>query len=268
MLWDDDMGWEIEEDLDWEDREALEEYRYWLDWADGVLNQDPEPGEASEAEAEVDLLPGPELPEEVLEALAEAPLAYGWSLTEALQELEQEAGMFLEGRVRVKLHLLRLLLGLLPLAEDEPLLKLRVREDAASEPRLVPLTKGDLRRVVEGWLELYALDFPSQAYEEMKAFRRFLERSLWEKHPALAPLLLVCTALWDHLEALHDPDLDLPPWAPALVREALKRRKRALKRRFGPNHLAAFGLTQSLEESDDLYELVALEAFLGLAEGE
>mgnify|MGYP000032393071 FL=1 len=51
MLWDDDMGWEIEEDLDWEDREALEEYRYWLDWADGVLNQDPEPGEASEAEA-------------------------------------------------------------------------------------------------------------------------------------------------------------------------------------------------------------------------
>jgi len=114
MLWDDDMGWEIEEDLDWEDREALEEYRYWLDWADGVLNQDPEPGEASEAEAEVDLLPGPELPEEVLEALAEAPLAYWWSLTEALQELEQEAGMFLEGRVRVKLHLLRLLLGLPP----------------------------------------------------------------------------------------------------------------------------------------------------------
>ncbi len=41
MPWSDDWDWE-DEDY----REMMEERRYWLDWADGVLNQDPEPGEA------------------------------------------------------------------------------------------------------------------------------------------------------------------------------------------------------------------------------
>jgi hypothetical protein len=261
MTWNDDwMG----EDEDY--REELEERRYWLDWADGVLNQDPEPGEAPEEvhageDSPLDL----DLPE-VLEALsASGPWLGG--LAGAIRELEREAGMFQEGRVRAKLHLLRLLLALLPLPDEEPLLRGQAREDAASEPRAVKLTKADLMRVVEGWLELYTLDFPGQAYEEMKGFRRFLEGGLLASHPALDQLLSAWSGLWDHLEALKDPDLDIPPWAFALVQEALKRRKRGLKRRLDPK-LNLLGLHHALEESDDLYELVALEAFLGLAEGE
>ncbi len=263
MPWSDDWDWE-DEDY----REMMEERRYWLDWADGVLNQDPEPGEApGELEAEEDLPVDPDLSDEVLEALA--VIGTWWrGLAGALEALEGEAGMFQEGRVRAKLHLLRFLLDLLPLSEDEPLLRGQAREDAASEPRPVRLTKADLRRVVEGWLELYALDFPGQAYEELKAFRRFLERGLWTSHPALDQLLSAWSGLWDHLEALKDPDLDIPPWALALAQEALKRRKKGLKRRLDPGKLALLGLHRVVEESDDLYELVALEAFLGLAEGE
>ena len=168
MPWNDDgMDWEGEDY-----REELAELRYWLDWADGVLNQNPEPGELQEEEVAKEGLPlDPDLPEEVLEALAEADRTWWGGLAGALRELEREAGMFQEGRVRTKLHLFRFLLILLPFPDHEPLLRVVMRGDAPSSPKKVILTKGDLSRAVEEWLELYALDFPSQAYEEMKAFR-------------------------------------------------------------------------------------------------
>jgi hypothetical protein len=121
----------MEEDEDY--REELEERRYWLDWADGVLNQDPEPGEApEEVHAGEDFPLDLDLPE-VLEALsASGPWLGG--LAGAIRELEREAGMFQEGRVRAKLHLLRLLLTLLPLPDPMGSLSLGVKRGRTPPP--------------------------------------------------------------------------------------------------------------------------------------
>jgi len=260
--------------MDWEDerhwKEMEEEVGYWLDWADGLL-ADPEPWEETpesrdeEAPESWDWENPPLTPHEMEEILALAPAFLACALPGLVRELESQAGVFQEGLVQAKLHALRFILLSAPISDAEPLMQGAVR-DGESMKR-VELTKAELIARIEGWLELYNLDFPSQAYEEMKAFRRWLELVSWKDSPVLDLLLELACEVWERLETL--PSLQIPPWALPWRRSDLVRRaKERLLKRAREGDPNAADLIRLLEESGDLYELAALEALLGLAEGE
>lgn len=269
------MPWEWEEDWTQQgdcqgDCELREEYAYWLSYADGVINQEPEPGEDEAAELKEN--PGfmeekedPSLAEGVEEAVA-LYLGYGeWAggnagqqLLHVLTEVEGHAGNFEETLARVKLHQFRLVLG--EQAPELVLLKgVPHKGEMGKAPQEVTLTKGDLKALIEEVLELYQVDFPDPAYQRIKAFLKELEQVSWEHSELMESILDQVRSVWDHLN--FHPNLHVPvkPWeSPELLKEQVKIYRLGVLSLLKRRGLALSGALQRALYSDDIYELVAI----------
>ncbi|WP_353513548.1 hypothetical protein [Thermus sp. LT1-2-5] len=250
--------WEGHGNEGWEMEDLGQELAYWLDWADGVICDLPEPGEDEEAEAREGqaFLYG----WEELDEPQDLPASAGVGLLWVLLELEGHAGVYEEVLARTKLYAFRHLLG--ERAPDLPLLR---REDGS-----VLLTKEDLLGHLDRVLELYHLDFPLQAYRELRAWREARPHLVQGDSPELLGLLAVLEVAWDclerHLE--HDPDRSLQPYAPPEhLAERLRLRKSGLLVRLGRKGVVAPGLVRAVHLSRDLYEVMALEALVACALG-
>lgn len=261
MFWEDDE-WDL---YRWE--EVVGEWGYWLSWSDGVIQEDPEPGEDELTEAKEnpafldDWMAGGE------EDAEEWPEVVSWpsvrSLVAILASLEGQAGRFEEAGVRVGLYLCLYVLEWCvsehQLQLDEALLEGVVQREG--ERQKVYFSVRTFRQRLLSLLELYELDFPSQAYHELKRLRQELEAPHWEESSHLKDFSLLLGVLLAAAaeELARDPDAKLPPWEAERLRARLEVRKQQLQADLRARGLGSPAMLRGVQ---DLYQLLALEVLL------